>query len=58
MAGSRPDRYEKERAAWLRAGNGQLIASRMRRVDLLDRAVSRRDLAQHRAGAVLGRYLC
>ncbi|GAA3042968.1 hypothetical protein GCM10010528_23230 [Gordonia defluvii] len=46
MAGSRPDRYEKERAAWLRAGNGPLIASRMRRLDLLDRAVSRRDRGQ------------
>lgn len=40
------DMYEKERAAWLRAGRGQGIASRMRRVDLLDRAASRRDRDQ------------
>ena len=38
-----PDRYEKERAAWLRDGHGTMISSRLRRVDLLDRAASRRD---------------
>lgn len=41
-----PDRYEKERAAWLRDGSGAGIVSRMRRVDLLDREASRRDRGQ------------